>query len=219
MPQIRSQMESGGRQRSARRSSFASAWSRFDRMLEPAEQQLLGLSGAQLGDTVIDVGCGAGTTSLNLARRVGTTGRVLGIDTRMDVLEVARQRAARADLGQLAFVQGDAAIHPFPAGVAQAVVSRFGTLHFAQPRAAYAHLRGALAPGAASHLPAQGPRSEMPGPRCQDTRSCRCSVAPLPIRISPVAHSPWPIPTTSVPCSRPRALRGWSWTALITRSS
>jgi hypothetical protein len=94
---------------------------------------------------VIDVGCGAGTTSLAAARAVGATGGVMGIDVCRDALAVARSRGAA--LPQLSFVLGDAASHPFAQQGADDVVSRFGTLHFPCLESAYAHLRRALVPG------------------------------------------------------------------------
>lgn len=99
----------------------------------------------QPGERLIDVGCGCGATSLELARRVGDGGRVLGADVSAPMLEVARARATAAGLANVTFAQADAQTHAFEP--AQGVFSRFGVMFFVDPTAAFANLRRALAPG------------------------------------------------------------------------
>lgn len=101
---------------------------------------------AQPGERVIDIGCGCGDTSLELARRVGEGGRVLGVDVSRPMLEVARARAAAAGLRQLDFDEADASAAPLPVG-SDLLYSRFGVMFFADPVAAFVHLRAALRPG------------------------------------------------------------------------
>jgi SAM-dependent methyltransferase len=97
------------------------------------------------GERLIDVGCGCGDTTLELARRVGSAGAVLGADVSAPMLGLARQRAAEAGLSQASFVQADAQTHAF--APADGVFSRFGVMFFADPDAAFANLRRALRPG------------------------------------------------------------------------
>jgi SAM-dependent methyltransferase len=96
------------------------------------------------GERVIDIGCGCGDTSMELARRVGGDGKVVGADISAPMLDVARRRAAELGLGQVNFVEADAQIHDFEP--ADAAFSRFGVMFFADPVAAFANIRRALQP-------------------------------------------------------------------------
>ncbi|HMO47649.1 MAG TPA: methyltransferase domain-containing protein [Rubrivivax sp.] len=98
------------------------------------------------GERVIDIGCGCGDTSIELARRVGAAGRVLGVDVSQPMLQVARERAAAAGLRQLSFSEADASSAALPAQT-DLLYSRFGVMFFADPPAAFSHLRAALRPG------------------------------------------------------------------------
>jgi SAM-dependent methyltransferase len=98
------------------------------------------------GDRVLDVGCGAGQSTREAAR-AAPEGSVLGVDVSEEMLEVARRRAAEAGLGNIAFEQGDAQSFPFPAGRFDLCISRFGTMFFADPRAAFANIARAMRPG------------------------------------------------------------------------
>lgn len=97
---------------------------------------------AQPAEQVIDVGCGSGDTTAALARAVGATGHVLGVDISEPLIAAAR--AHRVD--HATFVVGDAATHPFKAAQADLVFSRFGVMFFAEPVAAFRNLLRALKP-------------------------------------------------------------------------
>lgn len=97
------------------------------------------------GERLVDVGCGCGATSLELARRVGAEGAVLGADISAPMLAVAQRRAAAAGLTWARFTQADAQVHAFEP--ADGFFSRFGVMFFADPTAAFANMRGALKPG------------------------------------------------------------------------
>jgi SAM-dependent methyltransferase len=99
------------------------------------------------GERVIDVGCGCGQTSLQLAERVGPGGSVIGIDISTVMLARAQERAAAYDLPQLRFENADAQTAALAALRADLVFSRFGVMFFADPPAAFANLRRALKPG------------------------------------------------------------------------
>jgi ubiquinone/menaquinone biosynthesis C-methylase UbiE len=93
------------------------------------------------------VGCGCGASTLEIARRVGRAGAVLGVDVSSVMLARARQRAAEAKLAQVAFENADAQVHAFKPACFDAVCSRFGVMFFTEPVAAFANLRGALRTG------------------------------------------------------------------------
>lgn len=95
---------------------------------------------------VMDVGCGCGHTSLELARRA-SAGRVVGVDVSQPMLDDARRRAKEAGLDNLSFVEADAQTHAFEPASFDAIFSRFGVMFFEDPVAAFRNLRGALRPG------------------------------------------------------------------------
>jgi diadenosine tetraphosphate (Ap4A) HIT family hydrolase/SAM-dependent methyltransferase len=99
------------------------------------------------GERVLDVGCGCGSTTVEIARRVHPDGSVLGVDLSRPMLERAHRRASEAGVEGARFENADAQVHPFPAGSFDVVFSRFGVMFFADPEAAFRNLRAALRPG------------------------------------------------------------------------
>ena len=59
------------------------------------------------GEVVLDLGSGPGLDCLLAARRVGPTGRVIGVDMTAEMLELARESARRAGAANVEFRQGD----------------------------------------------------------------------------------------------------------------
>lgn len=94
------------------------------------------------GQRVLDVGCGCGDTTLALAEGVGPSGMAHGVDLSGPMLEVARGRAKGRS--NITFAQGDASTMELPR--VDRLFSRFGVMFFADPAAAFAHLRAALVP-------------------------------------------------------------------------
>ncbi len=127
--------------------TWAAMTDRLDRMIAPLGQAAMEALAPAAGERLIDIGCGCGQTTLDLARRVGKEGAVLGVDISLPMLAIARDRAARAALAQAAFLRADAQTHAFEAGGFDAAFSRFGVMFFADPAAAFANIRAALAPG------------------------------------------------------------------------
>lgn len=120
---------------------------RFDDLLRPYGRALLDGAAIVPGETVLDVGCGSGDTTVQVARRVGPEGKVVGIDLSKQMLEAARERVAAESLTNVTFEQGDAQTFAFDEGAFDAVVSRFGVMFFADPAAAFVNLARALRPG------------------------------------------------------------------------
>jgi len=94
------------------------------------------------GQVVLDVGCGAGETILQLAERVGEVGRVVGVDVAPRVLDVARSRTAH--LPQVTLLHEDAADMALPDESFDGIYSRFGIMFFANPSKAFANMRRML---------------------------------------------------------------------------
>jgi SAM-dependent methyltransferase len=110
------------------------------------------------GQRALDVGCGAGSTTVEAARLVAPGGAALGVDISGPALALARERATAAGLDNVEFVEDDAQAHPFESGAFDVVISRFGTMFFHDPVAAFANLRRALRQGGRLALVAwQGP--------------------------------------------------------------
>lgn len=97
------------------------------------------------GQTVLDIGCGAGQTILQLMDRIGPTGRVIGVDLAPRVLAVARARTGH--LPQVTLLQEDAASLALPEQSVDGIFSRFGTMFFADPIAAFTNMRRMLRQG------------------------------------------------------------------------
>ncbi|MDF0603509.1 class I SAM-dependent methyltransferase [Psychromarinibacter sp. C21-152] len=100
----------------------------------------------EAGMAVLDVGCGWGDLSLQIAERVGPEGRVVGIDCVEAFLKEARADAKEAGFANVEFRRGDAEI-ALPENEFDYVVSRFGTMFFTNPVAALRRMRLALKPG------------------------------------------------------------------------
>lgn len=114
----------------------------LDRQLAPLGRRAMSELDLGPGRRVLDIGCGAGDTTLSLAQ---TGAEAVGIDISRPLLEIARSRSeGRADV---TFLEGDAQTHAFPPGAFDAVFSRFGVMFFASPAAAFANIRQALKPG------------------------------------------------------------------------
>src|SRR5687767_14084275 len=97
---------------------------------------------------VLDVGCGTGTTTLAVARRLSA--RCTGVDISEPMLARARARAEREGL-PVEFAQADAQSHAFERAVFDAIVSRFGVMFFTDPIEAFTNLRGAAKEKARLH--------------------------------------------------------------------
>ena len=102
-----------------------------DVLLAPIAELLLDRAHPGKGERVVDIGCGCGATSIELARRVGPTGYVLGVDISEPMLGRARERAP-ANL-PLEFVLADATVHAFDPGRSDLLFSRFGVMFFRRP--------------------------------------------------------------------------------------
>ena len=98
-------------------------------------------------DRVLDIGCGAGQSTREAAR-AAVEGSAIGVETSEEMLQVARRRSAEEGLRNIAFELGDAQEHPFPAAHFDLCISRFGTMFFADPLAAFTHIARAMRPDA-----------------------------------------------------------------------
>src|SRR5262245_41174215 len=85
----------------------------LSRVLHPTTSAFLDRVGVAPGWSCLDLGCGGGDVTLEIARRVGPAGSVLGIDREADVLAIARAEATEAGLANVEYHQADA-LDPLP---------------------------------------------------------------------------------------------------------
>jgi SAM-dependent methyltransferase len=119
----------------------------YDAELAHHHERLRTAVGIRPADRVLDVGCGAGLTTREAARAAGS-GSVLGVDVSEPLLERARRLTAEEGLRNVTYELGDAQVHRFAPERFDVVISRFGTMFFADPVAAFTNLAGASRPGA-----------------------------------------------------------------------
>ena len=98
------------------------------------------------GDRVLDIGCGTGRSTIEAARFVGS-GHAVGVDLSGPMLTYARERAEEEGVDNVSFVQADAQIHRFEAGVHDVAISDTGCMFFGDPEAAFTNIAVALRPG------------------------------------------------------------------------
>jgi SAM-dependent methyltransferase len=99
------------------------------------------------GERVVDVGCGCGHTTLDIAHQVGTSGKVLGVDISTPMLDLARSRMDDAEINHVHFANADAETHKFDDDQFDLLFSRFGVMFFGDPVAAFRNLGSVLGSG------------------------------------------------------------------------
>jgi len=126
-------------------------WLRFqDRMkvnLMPFGHMAMTAASLSTGERVIDVGCGCGDTTFEIARLVGPSGYAHGIDISTPILAQANERAVSASEKNVTFERADAQIHRFDPAAFNVIFSRFGIMFFDDPVVAFKNLRSALKSG------------------------------------------------------------------------
>ncbi|SFK53207.1 class I SAM-dependent methyltransferase [Methylorubrum salsuginis] len=119
----------------------------LDAAFAPLTQALFAASGLAPGDRVLDIGCGAGETTLLAARQVAPSGRVTGADVSEPLLDAARAREAAEPVGAaIEWLKADVQSHAFEARFDHAL-SRFGVMFFDDSAAAFANIRANLVEG------------------------------------------------------------------------
>src|SRR4051794_6819292 len=115
----------------------------YDAELRAHHEHLRAVYGISPGDEVLDIGCGTGLTTREAAR-AAAPGRVLGVDVSERMLQRARELTAAERLANVSYECGDAQVHRFDPARFDVAISRFGTMFFADPVAAFANIAAAL---------------------------------------------------------------------------
>lgn len=120
----------------------------MDNMLQPLGEQAL--ARLDLGDVrhLLDIGCGTGSTTLDIAARLSDGARVTGADLSVPMTDYARSRLAPAGLTNADFMTCDLQIDQLEAEVFDAAFSRFGVMFFDQPVTGFSNIRTAMKSGA-----------------------------------------------------------------------
>src|ERR1700730_7147720 len=98
---------------SAASRAWADQYERMDRVVADLTNALLDMAAPQPGEHVLDIVCGAGTTVLELAARVGPGGHILGADISDQSVARARQRIAAGGLRHAEAIVADVSWHAF----------------------------------------------------------------------------------------------------------
>jgi len=126
--------------------TWVSGQEEMDRFLAPFSKELMARAAPANGQTVLDIGCGTGDTSLQAAAAVGASGSVLGVDISEPMLALARQRADAAGITNATFSVADAQSASL-GDKADLVISRFGIMFFEEPVTAFRNIHAYTKPG------------------------------------------------------------------------
>jgi len=151
----------------------------LDRLFEPLADRLADLAAARRPDQLLDVGCGTGSTTVAIARRLGTAAACVGVDISEPMLAAARARADREGVTPT-FICADAQIYPFEPGSFDLIVSRFGVMFFQDSVQAFANLRRAAREGGELQMIVW--RSPADNPFMTVAQCAAAPVLPLPER-------------------------------------
>jgi SAM-dependent methyltransferase len=117
---------------------------RIDRAFAPLGAVGIAKAAPKRGEDVLDVGCGCGASSIDVAGTIGAGGLLTGVDVSQPMPAVAKQRASDMRLRNAQFMLADAATHGFGEGVFDLVYSRFGVMFFDDPASAFTNIRRSM---------------------------------------------------------------------------
>ena len=158
-------VEFRGRQRQ-QWDSAATGWRKWSELIDGAaskiSERLVMLAGVEPGSRVLDVAAGYGEPSLTAAKAAGPEGSVVATDISAEMIAFGRERAAAAGLGNIEFVESDAASLEFPEKSFDAALSRWGIIFEPDGEAAARRIRRFLLPGARMAISSWGPPDRVP---------------------------------------------------------
>jgi len=120
-------------------------------LFAPWASRLVQMANPQPGESILDVGCGTGIIARHVAPRVGSSGKVIGLDVNPNMLTIARAAADREDL-VIEWREGRAENLPFPDNHFDLVLSQFSLMFFTDRPAALAEIHRVLRKGGRVYL-------------------------------------------------------------------
>jgi ubiquinone/menaquinone biosynthesis C-methylase UbiE len=120
----------------------------MDTMLSPLGEAALNKLNLNEGENVLDIGCGCGHTTLNIAKRISPDGQVTGLDISEPMLKRAKESANEMSISNASFNCVDMQTDDIGEEVYSAAFSRFGVMFFEDPIAAFRNINKSLITGA-----------------------------------------------------------------------
>jgi SAM-dependent methyltransferase len=125
---------------------WARDWEHYDLGIRRYHVRLLETAAIARDEQVLDVGCGNGQSTRDAAR-AAADGAAFGVDLSTRMVARARDLARAEGITNATFERADAQVHPFEPAAYDVAVSRFGSMFFADPVAAFGNIGRALRPG------------------------------------------------------------------------
>ena len=120
----------------------------MDTMLSPLGEAALNKLNLNEGENVLDIGCGCGHATLNIAKRISPDGQVTGLDISEPMLKRAKESANEMSISNASFNCVDVQTDDIGEEVYSAAFSRFGVMFFEDPIAAFRNINKSLITGA-----------------------------------------------------------------------
>ena len=120
----------------------------MDTMLSPLGEAALNKLNLNEGENVLDIGCGCGHTTLNIAKKISPDGQVTGLDISEPMLKRAKESANEMSISNASFNCVDVQTDDIGEEVYSAAFSRFGVMFFEDPVAAFCNINKSLITGA-----------------------------------------------------------------------
>jgi SAM-dependent methyltransferase len=120
---------------------WTATWPAREALTGSVTAGLLERLGLRDGERVLDVGSGAGTTTIAVARAVAPSGSVVGADLSAPLVDLATHAATRERVDNVRFVVVDVQTDPLPGGPFTVAMSQFGVMFFEEPVTALANVR------------------------------------------------------------------------------